>query len=106
MARGRPRTRKHTLDAVKSRCPPPAVPHRSHKGGTHVCELDTRHDARYTRSLEFERVRVLRARRERRRSVPASLQVRAVSANDLGVATRSFQPDAPATGPGAGSGPA
>ena len=59
-------------------------------------ELDTRHDARYTVSLEWDRntgetqivvgdsgtstpARVPRPRREGRRSVPPSLQVRAVS---------------------------
>jgi hypothetical protein len=85
-------------------------------------ELDTRHDLGYTVSLEWDRDsggdphrrhrlrELVRAdlpgpRRERRRSVPPSLQVRAVSATDHAIATRSFPPDAPAAAPGSGSGP-
>ena len=67
-------------------------------------ELDTRHDARYTVSLEWDRntgeIQIAVAdsgassllvfpcpRRARRRRVPPSLQVRTVNANDQGVAT-------------------
>jgi hypothetical protein len=84
-------------------------------------ELDSRRDAGYTVSLVCDRnsgetqivvadsgassLLVLpRPRRERRRSVPPSLQVRAVSANDHGVATRVVEPDAPAAAGGAGAG--
>src|SRR5215208_5715139 len=59
---------------------------------------------RRRRQRGLEAARFPRPRRERRRSVPPSLQVRAVSANDHGVATRVVEPDARAAAGGAGAG--
>src|ERR671915_1201971 len=86
---------------------------RSQKGAKHVC--GARHTARCSlhglarvgpeygrdpdrrrRQRDLEPARVPRRRREGRRRVPPSLQIRAVSANDHGVATRALRPDAPA----------
>src|SRR5215203_3429126 len=94
---------------------------RSQKGAKHVC--GARHTPRcslhglarvgpeYGRDADHRRrhrglepARVPRPRRERRRRVPPSLQVRAVSANDHGVATRVVEPDAPAAAGGADAG--
>src|ERR687894_182991 len=96
---------------------------RSQKGAKHVC--GARHTPRCSlhglarvgpeygrdpdsrrRQRDLEPARVPRRRREGRRRVPPSLQVRAVSANDHGVATRALRPDAPAAALVPASGPA
>src|SRR4051794_1127548 len=95
---------------------------RSQKGAKHVC--GTRHTPRcslhglarvgpeYGRDPDRRRrqrdqpARVPRRRREGRRRVPPSLQVRAVSAHDHGVAIRVVEPDAPAAALSPGAGPA
>jgi hypothetical protein len=110
--------------AVKS--PPPAA-RECDSGATKepsmFVELDTRHDFNFTVSLEWgsrygrdphrrHRLRDLlradlpRPRRARRRSVSPSQQVRAVSANDHGIATRAFRPDVRAAALATASGPA
>src|SRR5918998_4440538 len=96
---------------------------RSQKGAKHVC--GARHTPRCSlhglarvgpeygrdpdrrrRQRDLEPARVPRRRREGRRRVPPSLQVRAVIANDHGVATRALRPDAPAAARVPASGPA
>jgi hypothetical protein len=55
LTRARSPAKKRTLDAVKTRCPPLDA-QRNQKGTNVFVELDTRHDARYTVSLEWDRI--------------------------------------------------
>src|SRR5918994_259080 len=96
---------------------------RSQKGAKHVC--GARHTSRCSlhglarvgpeygrdpdrrrRQRDLEPARVPRRRRQGRRRVPPSLQVRAVSADDHRAAIGVVEPDAPAAAGGAGAGTA